>query len=77
MYDILISKISDNDLTTLNELFVRVNNNMKIEESSFIKSKEEAQYEKAMIAVEIFGYKRLEDIVKPLWKIKSIKNFIK
>ena len=76
LYDPLISNISANDLKTLNELFARINSNMKIEETAFIKSKEEVQNEKVMISVEIFGYKSLEDLVKPLWKIKSIKNFI-
>ena len=48
---------------------------MKIEESTFIKSKDDVKTEKGMITVEIYGYKRLEDLVRPLWKVKSITNF--
>ena len=67
-----ISEISDQDQKTLNELFVRINENIKIEDSTFIKSKEEnVQEMKSNITVEIIGYKKLDDIIKPIWKVKS------
>ena len=48
---------------------------MKIEKSTFVKSNDEVKNDKGLLTVEIYGYKRLEDIVRPLWKVKSITNF--
>ena len=48
---------------------------MKIEKSTFVKSYDEVKIDKGLLTVEIYGYKRLEDLVKPLWKVKTITNF--
>ena len=74
-----ISQISLNDQSTLNKFFSRFNELMRITDSSFIKSRENDTdvYDisnKCNISVEILGYKKLENNVSPIWKIKSIQK---
>ena len=71
----LICNIHQNDQALINELLARINSQMKICETSFINDDENVDkiVENCKITVEIKGYKKIDNNVSPIWKIKNIE----
>lgn len=74
-YSLLLSGISNNDQTAINEILTKFDSSMKIKENEYIDSKKIIM-NKCMIIIEIKGYMKIGDTTKPIWEIKSAERCV-